>query len=533
MKTAALLLTLCASSAAASEHRVALLVAHPFGGDELVPLRYTANDVDRMRDVLVRWGGFRDEDVLVRYGEDAAAVVEGFDEAGKKLSQDDGDTLFLFYYSGHAKDGDLRLGDSRLGLTEIKRLTESVGAQVRLAIIDACRSGSITRMKGAQKGPPIDVAVEDTAAQLGQVLITASSEHEDAQESDEVQGSFFTYFFTSGLRGAADQNDDAKVSLSEAYNHAYDQTVLRTVGTRGGVQHPTYRFDLRGAGDLTLTALESPEGAIAFPEESAGQFVVFDLAHRVVVADLEKQPGRALSLAVAPGSYVVKKHEPDHLRMQRLAVRKGQAAHVDPDRMERVEFADDYAKGVTLSQDDVRFGRIGVRLTAGLAGQGFLSAPARKEYFPSMVLGTLAVDVDNLMRRGLGFRLDLGLGGSGESPLVVSDPYLGELRYRVRVSETTGGAALVLRHPITRWFTVGGQVRLGVVYIRREFVDGELPDQSFSTMTPGLGFEAAVRLTDWLYASALVRGHYMFFNMDEPQSLAYFDGALALSAVLR
>ncbi len=529
-----LAILLSAGLAGADEHRVALLVAHPFGGEDLQPLRYTANDVERMREVLTRLGGFAPDDVLVSFGEGAGEVMERFEDARARLEKSgERDKLFLFYYSGHAKDGDLRLGDSRLGLAEVKRLTESVGASLRLAVIDACRSGSITRMKGAYKGAPIAMDVEDAAAQLGQVLITASSEHEDAQESDEVQGSFFTYFLTSGLRGAADQNDDAKVSLSEAYNHAYAHTVLRTVGSKGGVQHPTYRFDLRGAGDVELTTLERPGGAIAFPASSAGRFVVFDLEHKVVVAELDKEAGRELTLAVAPGRYVVKQREPDHLLMQKLTVAEGESAAVDVSRMEQVDFADDYAKGATVSVDDARFGKIGMRLHAGLLSQTFLSAPARQEYFPRVTLATLGLDFDNMLRRGLGLRLDLAFGGSGETPLVVRDEYLGELRYKVRVAESTFGAAVVGRYPVKSWLSVGGQVRLGVIYIQREFLDVDLPKQSFSTMTPGVGAEASVRLTDWLYASLLLRGHYMFFNVDEPQSLAYIDGTLALSAVLR
>jgi hypothetical protein len=532
----ALGLLLAAGTAQAAEHRVALLVAHPFGGDELVPLRYTANDVERMREVLTGVGGFAPANVLVSFGEDADAVSERFDEARRRLREatsEDAESLFMFYYSGHAKDGELRLGDSRLPLADVKRLTESMGASLRLAVIDACRSGSITRLKGAQKGAPIDMAVEDSAAQLGQVLITASSEHEDAQESDDIQGSFFTYFLTSGLRGAADLNDDAKVSLSEAYNHAYAHTVLRTVGTKGGVQHPTYRFDLRGAGDVTLTSLDSKTASIGFSQGASGQFVVFDLAHKVVVAEVDKQEGRELALAVPAGRYVVKKRETSHVLMQRVTVRQGEAHALDLERMEKVAFADDYAKGATVTGDEVRFGRVGLRLSGGVLAQSFLSAPARKDYFPPMALATAALDFDNLLRKNLGVRVDIGLGGSGEIPLTISDPYLGDMHYQVRMSELTTGAALVMRHAATSWLTVGGQLRLGVIVITREFIGAELPDQRFATMSPGLGAEAAVRLTDWLSASVLVRAHYMFFNVDEPQSLTYVDGALALTAVLR
>ena len=85
----------------AAERRIALLVAHPQGGDELVPLRYTANDVDRMREVLELFGGFAREDVLVAYGESAGEVEDRFAEARERLQQHRAvsadPSVFVFY----------------------------------------------------------------------------------------------------------------------------------------------------------------------------------------------------------------------------------------------------------------------------------------------------------------------------------------------------------------------------------------------------------------------------------------------------
>ncbi len=532
MRAAWLIALLSVLAAPASAKRVALLVAHPFGGDELLPLRYTANDLERMRQVLETWGGFEADDVIVSFGESADDVMDRFADA-KQRSRGAGN-LFVFYYSGHAKDGELRLGDTRLALADVKRLTEETGAELRLAVIDACRSGSITRLKGAQKGAPIDVGVEDQAAQRGQVLITASSEHEDAQESDDIQGSFFTYFFTAGLRGAGDANGDGKVSLSEAYNHAYGGTVLATLGSKGGVQHPSYRFDLRGAGDVVLTEIGSPDAAVVFPSDVEGRFVVFDLERQVVVAELDKRPGEVTSLAVAPGAYVVKKRETSHLEMQRVRAVKGSVVRVDPSRMERVAFADDYAKGAVVTVDDARHGKVGVRLSLGVGQQAFLSAPARRDYFPNIGMFVLQVDLENFLRRGLGLRFDFGFGQSGEYDLVLDDPYVGELSYPVNVGQLTGGMAVTAEVPSpVEWLKLGAQFRVGGLLLTRRFQDRQVPNQAFSTVTPGIGGEAGVMLTDWLSAGLSLRLHYMFFNMDKPQSLAYVDGGLVVTAVLR
>jgi hypothetical protein len=528
---AACVLALAAAPAHGAERRIALLVAHPFGGERLQPLRYTANDLERMRDVLTTFGDFAPGDVMVSFGDDAESVVDRFDEVHDRVraAQAAGDrTVFLFYFSGHAMDGELRLGDTRLPLTDVKRLTESSGATLRLAIIDACRSGSLTRIKGATKGEPVAVGVDDSSAETGLVVITASSEAEDAQESDEVQGSFFTWYFTSGLRGAADVSGDGEVSLSEAYNHAYNGTVVATVGSRGGVQHPSYRFDLRGAGDVVLTDLRRGDSGLVFPAELQGEFVVFDPRRKVVVAELDKTDSRPVRVALAPGDYVVKKREADHLLLGRFGVGSSASTPVDLAAMKRVAFADDYAKGLVITAGDLRV-HTSYRLTAGLGGQSFLSAPARREYFPTLGLVWAQMDFDNLIADGLGLRFDTAFGGSGARTLVLADGS----SYGISVSEITGGAALVKSFDPTRWLRLGALVRLGVLVISRKFSDATVPDQSFSTMTPGVGGEVSVRLASWLQAGAQLRLHYVFFNVDRPQSLMYLDGGLFFTAVLR
>lgn len=525
------------STAAAGQRRVAILVAHPFGGEGLVPLRYSANDLDRIGEVLRDIGDFDRRDTTVLFGESAEDVIDAFADARERIAQyneESGDgTLFVFYYSGHAKDGDLRLGETRLPLVELKKLVDSTGATVRVAFLDACRSGSITRLKGAVKGEPIGLAVEDAAAQAGHVLITASSANEDAQESDDIQGSFFTHYLTSALRGASDDNGDGNITLAEAYSFAYANTVARTVGTSGGTQHPTFRFDLRGAGNVVLTRPGRPTSAIDFPPALGGHFVVFDARRRVVVAEFDKSADKATQLAVSPGHYVIKKRETDHLRMQRLWVQKGRAVTVDPDEMEKVAFEDDYAKGAVVTTEEIRYGKLGFRLSAGFAGQAFLSTPARDGYFPSLGLLHLALDLDNTLRPGFGLRVDLGLGGSGARTLDLSDDYLGELSYEVEVSEMTLGIALTGTWKLTDWLCVGGQGRLGFISVTRTFNGVDVPKQGFSTLTPGIGAELDVALLSWLSAGLRTRLHYMFFNVDESMSLLYLDAGIVLSAVFR
>ena len=136
---------------------------------------------------------------------------------------------------------------------EIRKIIRELPANVRVAILDSCASGAFTRTKGGVRRKPFLV---DTSTRVrGYAVLTSSSATEAAQESDRVGGSFFTHYLTSGLRGAADANGDKRVTINEAYNYAFNETLARTESTRAGPQHPNYDFQIRGSGDLVLTDL--------------------------------------------------------------------------------------------------------------------------------------------------------------------------------------------------------------------------------------------------------------------------------------
>jgi len=144
-------------------------------------------------------------------------------------------------------------------------------AAFRLLILDSCRSGALTRVKGGTPIPPFDIQLNEKMAGEGAVFLTSSSASEDSQESDELKGSFFTHALLSGLLGAADENGDGKVTLDEAYRHAYEATLRASSRTLAGTQHPTFQYDLRGTGDLVLASLDARSPTRAWLELPAGK----------------------------------------------------------------------------------------------------------------------------------------------------------------------------------------------------------------------------------------------------------------------
>ena len=82
----------------------------------------------------------------------------------------------------------------------------------------------------------------------GYAFLTSSSENEAAQESERLRGSFFTHALLTGLRGAADVSGDGKVTLNEAYQFAFNETLVQTTPTQAGAQHPAYDIKMAGTG---------------------------------------------------------------------------------------------------------------------------------------------------------------------------------------------------------------------------------------------------------------------------------------------
>ena len=80
-----------------------------------------------------------------------------------------GDRVFV-YYSGHADSSALHLGEHRLLLSTLDERMQHAGAKVRLLIVDACRAGSLTRVKGD----------DDPLRASGYAVVTAAAAAEGA-----------------------------------------------------------------------------------------------------------------------------------------------------------------------------------------------------------------------------------------------------------------------------------------------------------------------------------------------------------------
>ena len=308
------LLLLLPGVASAQVERFAVVVGNNLGEPPDVPLRYAEMDAARMASVLQEVGGVRPENVVLLQGKDADTVRRALIAVNERVRSAGRSTVLLVYYSGHADSGALHLGSSRLELTELEQLVRGSAAAFRLLILDACRSGALTRVKGGTPIPPFEIQLGERVAGEGAVFLTSSSASEDSQESDELKGSFFTHALVSGLLGAADENGDGRITLDEAYRYAYEATLRGSSRTVAGTQHPTFQYDVRGAGDLVLAILEQKARGRAWLELPPGRtWLLFqDSADGPVVGEMGSAD-RVRRLSLRAGRYFLRGRAPDVL----------------------------------------------------------------------------------------------------------------------------------------------------------------------------------------------------------------------------
>lgn len=334
------------STAHGGVRRVAILIGNNTGFADEQALRYAERDVAKLAAVLRDLGGFHAEDVISLVGQNPATARRVLISINDQIRSDGDQAMLFVYFSGHADATGLHLGREAFAHDEILRLVRGSAATVRLLVIDSCRSGVVTRRKGGRSAPVFALNLDDTLASEGAIFLSASSGDEDAQESDDLQGSFFTHFLVSGLLGAADEDRDGHVELDEAYRYAYANTLRATSSTAAGTQHPTFRYDVRGQGKIVITSLGAARGARTMVTVPAGRDVlVFEESeHGPVIAEVGKQAPRR-SLSLRPGRYFLRGRGENDLLEGAISVAANEPLVVDPASLRRVSYARLVRKG--------------------------------------------------------------------------------------------------------------------------------------------------------------------------------------------
>jgi len=296
--------------AAGETLRLGLFIGNNVGLGQEEPLRHAEREAEEMARLFRTLGGVERgrSEVLVGQSADVLrdklALVEGRVQEGTDRGDD---VMLVVYYSGHASAETLHMNGTELPLDDLQSWLARLPARIKIAFVDACESGTLARAKGGTVAAPLNIEVNDSLTVTGTAIITSTGPTDLARESDSLGGSIFSRALITGLRGAADDDQDGRITLAESYRYAFAETVRGSAATGESIQRPEHLFELRGTGEVVLTRLAAHAATLIFAEEQEGTYSVIGLGSGETVARVEKQPGDLKKIGLPAGRYVVRK----------------------------------------------------------------------------------------------------------------------------------------------------------------------------------------------------------------------------------
>lgn len=457
--------------------RFAMVIGANDGGSDRVTLRYAGTDARAVAQVVEEIGGVRAGDVEVVLDPSKAALEASFVRLAARMraARKPGTRIELIvYYSGHSDENGLLLSGVRYGYDNLRQQIRGMPADVNIAILDSCASGAFTRTKGGKRRPAF---VVDAGNQVrGHAFLSSSSADEAAQESDRIGASYFTHYLVSGLRGAADANRDHVVTLSEAYQFAYGQTVSRTRSTKHGPQHPAYDMHLVGTGDVVMTDLRATSAGLTLAADIEGRVFVHDGRGRLVV-ELSKSRGAPMVLGLGADRYVLTLVDGARRYRTRVVLTDGKRLAVAMGQFRRFEGEPTVARGGYEPPRDYEDRSVNVALVPGLSSGGTSSFRYRHTLSLNIIAGGGAALEGFELGGALNLRRDWVSGAQIAGVANVSGGNTRGMQV-AGVGNWTGGDARVLRAAGVGNWTAGSMrgLELGGV---GNWVDGSVRGSQF------------------------------------------------------
>ncbi|MEM6798178.1 MAG: caspase family protein [Planctomycetota bacterium] len=201
--------------------------------EDLTPLEFASNDVERLAEALTERGEYLPADVWQctdNAGGDRTPTAANLKTAVAAFlgSLTEADTAMI-YFSGHGCRGEgdaLFLAPKDYDPTDqastgvsaawLRQQLAACPAEVKFLVLDACYAGAEGTYAGADQ---LRQAFKD----VGGVLTMASSSGDERSIVDDASGqSLFSYWLTKALTGHADADMDAEVTFDEVYKYVRD-----------------------------------------------------------------------------------------------------------------------------------------------------------------------------------------------------------------------------------------------------------------------------------------------------------------------
>ena len=132
--------------------------------------------------------------------------------AGHGLASDDGKKLYILPQDGDAS----LLEDTAITRNEIIKILQKTNPKSVTMFFDTCYSGQ-TRNEETLVASlrPVRIVADDQAIPDNFTIFTASANDQTSGSIEEAKHGMFSYYLMKGMEGAADENEDSKISNGE------------------------------------------------------------------------------------------------------------------------------------------------------------------------------------------------------------------------------------------------------------------------------------------------------------------------------
>lgn len=235
-----------------NDDRYALIIGiNDYADDKIQDLTTCQNDALGMRDTLIdpNIGGVKEENVTMLLGDEAS--FRNIRKSLSKLRNLPANSTVFIYFSGHGgkvadegfwitQDAELdNLGATALSDRDLRVFLERIPSERVVVLLDCCYA---TATVEGQKSLDDFNDVLNRFTGKGRAFLMAAGSGEEAIEAEDLKHSVFTYYVLKGLDGAADENKDGVVVLTELATYI-DSHVADEARVRGGVQRPVVRME--------------------------------------------------------------------------------------------------------------------------------------------------------------------------------------------------------------------------------------------------------------------------------------------------
>jgi hypothetical protein len=335
---------------AAEPQQWAVLIGVERHDESRLNLKYTENDVQRLRQVLVERAGLSSDRILQLTDGTAdrqPTLANLYRELPAFLRKPGPDDRVLVFFSGHGflyKDRtylvprDFMATDpaaTALPLTELRRALGECQARIKFLVLDCCHAGNDKAVESSPASETVAKAVEVERVPGCVVLASCRAAEKSLEWAERKQG-VFTYWLCRGLEGGA-ADDNGRVTLA-ALNTYVHERVTRTAQLLERAQTPVQFGNVEGGPVMLALRPEAPESLCRRLAEHIDLEARARGLKRVGVVEFVQPRGRTEGLASAnlPGYCA------EQVRLALRGLGAGSYGVLDSDAMQEA------AKGLTV-----------------------------------------------------------------------------------------------------------------------------------------------------------------------------------------